>query len=329
MSSQVVTGNCLINGSLNDGHDGLSGVTATTTIIKGIVQLGDENNPNTVTRANGKVNLGWSQAVNIRGQVNINTNTENGITATTIGNGSNEINLNTTNIKVGNDLLGSVTQIKGKNIKIADSNTDGTVQLGKSGLTADLTSGQTNNLLSSQNRIFNPKLCDNTGTLLLQNFNLNNPSFFVFNENTTRVNNLYSAPNVGSVKNVVFYLNNPSLLETYTYTFSFEFYYYMMTGKLSITNLSPIAPSTSAKVINSSFSLILTKLGGDTAYTFTPYALHQNLSPFSSYSSTTGSAGVFPGMTGSCTPLGFAKGNTDGRIAITIQFPQMAQNGSS
>jgi hypothetical protein len=104
----------------------------------------------------------------------------------------------------------------------------------------------------------------------------------------------------------------------------------MMTGRLNITTTPyVIAPSSGAKVINSSFSVILTKSIGDTTYSFKSYALYENISPFSSYSSTSGSSGVFPGMTGSCTPLGFAKGGTDGRITITIQFPQMTQNGTT
>jgi hypothetical protein len=41
VSSQVVTGNCLINGNLTTGQDGFNGTTASTTIIKGNpIQIG-------------------------------------------------------------------------------------------------------------------------------------------------------------------------------------------------------------------------------------------------------------------------------------------------
>ena len=51
------------------------------------------------------------------------------------------------------------------------------------------------------------------------------------------------------------------------------------------------------------------------------------MSPFKSYSSASGTSGNFPGMDGSCIPLGFSKAS-DGRIAITIQFPKMVQLGA-
>jgi hypothetical protein len=102
----------------------------------------------------------------------------------------------------------------------------------------------------------------------------------------------------------------------------------MMTGRGS-SSTNSITPASSAKVINSSFSLILSKPIGDTDYSFKSYALHENLSPFVSYSSNTGSSGFFPGMSGACNPLGFTKGGSDGRIKITIQFPQMVTSSYS
>jgi hypothetical protein len=98
VTSQVVTGNCLIGGNLSSGKegDGVSASTASTTVIKGDITLGDQNNPTTVTRALGRVVLGWGQPVHIRGSsININANTENGTSATLIGNGNNPLTVST------------------------------------------------------------------------------------------------------------------------------------------------------------------------------------------------------------------------------------------
>ena len=130
--------NTVIKGNLTSGQDGSNGTTATTTVIKGNVELGDINNTGTVTRALGRVNIGWGQPVNIRGStVAINIETANGSSSTTIGNGTGPINLNSTSVIVGNDNTSSVTQIKGKTIAIGNNPSDGGIQIGKGGLTAN------------------------------------------------------------------------------------------------------------------------------------------------------------------------------------------------
>jgi hypothetical protein len=281
-----------------------------TTNIPGVVIIGSNTKDSSISGSN----------------VNINTSASSGVT--TIGNGTSLIDLNSINVDIGNDNINSVTEIKGRTIAIGNNSLTGGIQIGRGSLTADAVGAQTNTFVSSVNKIFNPKLCDAWGNIVpTRNFNLNNPSFFVYSHNTIRQNNLYVSPPCGTVTNVVFYLYTPSLIETYTYAFSFEFYYYMMTGRIN-TSTSPwtLTASNSAKVINSSFSLLLHKASGDTAYTFKPYTLYENISPFNSYSSSS-TSGSFPGMDGSCIPLGFAKAS-DGRIAITIQFPKMVQIGA-
>jgi len=331
-NSTTVNGALTVNGGTNNITMAGStiGLNSLGTGVS-ICNIGKENN--NTTNIPGVVNIGSSTKTTSIDASNINLNTSAASGTTTIGNGTSLINLNSINVDIGNDNLNSVTEIKGRTIAIGNTpppaGVASGIQIGAGGLVADAVNGQTNTFVSTVNKIFNPKICDAYGAIVpTRNFNLNNPSFFVFNENITQENGTYKLPQVGTLKNVIFYLYTPSLTNLYTYAFSFEFYYYMMTGRLGTTTNPPmINASTNAKVINSSFSLILTKISGDTGYTFTPYALHENMSPFKSYSSTS-TSGSFPGITGSCTPLGFAKAS-DGRITITIQFPQMTQTSTS
>jgi hypothetical protein len=384
VSSQVVTGNCVINGNLTSGQDGFDGTTATRTVIKGNVTLGDQNNTSTETIALGKVTIGWTQPVNIRGsEVYINSATTNGTTATTIGNGSNPLTVNTSNCLINTNtgatgctigrssnthttniqgnvniglagsgcattLNGNVTLtnnltvngsatigatdpiiINGSYINQNTSATSGNLLVGRSGLAPN--AGQKNTLLSSQNLIYTPRLCDNAGNLLGQNFNLNNPSHFVFNQNLKYSNNAYTYCETSTVKNIVFYLNTPTLVANQCYTMCFEFFYYLIAGRgvsggasvTPVTNAltSTATVGTASKVIQSCFMLVLAKAsGGDGAYTFSCINTTQSSNPFIAFAHTGAQSGT------TTTPLGFSKGTTDGRIAITIQFPQMANN---
>lgn len=331
VTNQYVTGNAVISGNLTSGQDGSNGTTATTTVIKGSVDLGDINNTGTVTRALGRVNIGWSQPVNIRGStVAINIETANGSSSTTIGNGTGPINLNSTDVIVGNDNTSSVTQIKGKTIAIGNTPGGSGIQIGTGGLVANASGGQTNTFVSTQNKIFNPRLCDAYGNLLGQGFNLNNPSHFVFNQNLKYANSTYTYCDTSTVKNVVFYVNTPSLVTNQCYTMVFDFHYYLITGK-GVTGGASVSTNTSAlnttygtatasKVVQSQFALILAKSiasGGDGPYTFTYIHMTQSVNPFASFTLP----GAVSGTT--TTPLGFSKGTTDGRIKVNIQFPQM------
>jgi len=327
-----------LNGSfsVNSGSNNISmtgstiGLNSTGTSVT-TCNIGKSNN--NTTNIPGTVNIGSTTKITAidAGTLNLNISGTSG--ATTIGNGIGQVNINTKDVILGNDDLNSVTQIKGRTIAIGNTpppvGVSSGIQIGAGGLVADAVNGQTNTLVSTVNKIFNPKICDAFGTIVpTRNFNLNNPSFFVYSQNTTQVNNTYAIPPCSTVTNVVFYLYTPSLIDTYTYAFSFEFYYYMMTGRINATT-NLLTPASAAKVINSSFSIILSKAIGDTTYAFKSYALYENISPFVSYSSSAGSSGYFPGLSGSCNPLGFAKGGSDGRITITIQFPQMVQTSTS
>ena len=138
VSSQVVTGNCLISGNLTSGQDGFNGTTATTTTIKGNVALGDQNNTGTVTTALGKVTLGWTQAVNIRGQVAINGQTDNGVTTTTIGNNSNTLEVKTSTCSI-NTNAGSTTCNIGRASSAHTTSIQGNVIIGQAGSGATTT----------------------------------------------------------------------------------------------------------------------------------------------------------------------------------------------
>lgn len=182
-----------------------------TTTIKGHVNLGDENNTG-VVKALGAVTLGWAKPIDIRGStVAINIEPNSG--TTTIGNGTNAINLNSTNVIVGNDNTSSVTQIRGKTIAIGNTPSDGGIQIGRGGLTANASGGQTNTFVSTVNKIFNPRLCDAYGALnTTRDFCLNSPSFCSFNSGMSLSksgnNGTYTLP---IVQNKTIYLNVPEL----------------------------------------------------------------------------------------------------------------------
>ena len=445
VTSQVVTGTCLIGGNLTSGKtgDGVSASTASTTVIRGDVTIGDQNDPTTVVRALGRVVLGWGQQVHIRGSsVNINANADNGTTATFIGNGSNSLNVNTglctiagntgatgcnigrasssyttnllgnvnisqtgsgnttigngsntltvndgqclintnagatgctigrnstahttnllgnvsigqagfgtsttlngnvtctNNLTVnGNAILGGGTNpiiLRGSSVAINDTTTSGNLLAGCTGLAPN--AGQKNTLLGSQNLIYNPRLCDNTGNVILQNFNLNNPSHFVFNQNLKYENSTYSYCETTSLKNCVFFLNTPSLVANQCYTVFFDFHYYAITGRGQSGGAS-VAPNASAltllytnstssisRALHSNFALVITKSSGANGdYAFTYINANQTANPFVPW--------VFPGSpTGvNTTPLGFSKATSsgvgiDGKIRVNIQFPRM------
>lgn len=331
LNGAITNINTVENASSTQLNIGRAGSVHTTT-IQGNVLLGDQNSTG-IMRSLGKVVLGWDKGVDIRGAVAINVETTNGTTSTTIGNGSNPIKLNSSDVIVGNDNASSNTQIKGKNVKISENNIDGNIQLGKSGLVANVSGGQTNTLLTSQNKIFNPRLCDNLGNLLSQNFNLNNPSHFVYNQNLILESGVYSYPPTSTSKQLIFYLYTPSLLNTLACSLTFEFYYYIIQGKVNpIIELIPsVSLPTQSKVIQACFTTLITKSGGIGANTFTNFILTNTTNPFTSYNNTGTTA--LPGMVANttCTPLGISKAATDsdGRYKITISFPQMTQNTPS
>ena len=312
---------------LNIGRDG----SVHTTTIKGNVNLGDETNTGTV-RALGSVTLGWAKPIDIRGS-NVSINIEPNSGPTTVGNGTNAINLNSTNVIVGNDNTSSVTQIKGKTIAIGNTPSDGGIQIGRGGLTANASGGQTNTFVSTQNKIFNPRLCDAWGNLLGQNFNLNNPSHFVYNQNLTYENGVYSFPPTSTSKQLIFYLYTPSLLNTVACSLTFEFFYYIIQGKTDPTGglIPTVSLPTQSKVIQACFTTLITKSTGIGTNIFTNFILTNTTNPFTSYNSTgtTGLAGMVANTT--CTPFGISKAATDsdGRFKITISFPQMTQSTPS
>lgn len=220
--------NTINNASSTQVNIGRTGNTHTTT-ISGNVELGDQNNTSSRTRALGRVILGWSQPVDIRGSsVAINVETANGTSSTTIGNGTGAINLNSTDVIVGNDNTGSVTQIRGKTIAIGNTPTDGGIQIGRGGLTANASGGQTNTLVSTQNKIFNPRLCDAWGALNTQrDFCLNSPSFCCYSAGTKYVGNTVTLP---SLTPKSLYLNVPDLTNTMTYPILLDLSHFVFGG---------------------------------------------------------------------------------------------------
>lgn len=327
LNGAITNINTLETSSSTQLNIGRAGSVHTTT-IKGHVNLGDENNAG-VVKALGAVTLGWAKPIDIRGST-VAINIESNSGTTTIGNGTNAINLNSTNVVLGNDNTSSVTQIKGKTIAIGNTPGGSGIQIGAGGLVANASGGQTNTFVSTQNKIFNPRLCDAYGNLLGQGFNLNNPSHFVFNQNLKYANNAYTYCDTSTVKNIVFYLNTPSLIANQCYTMCFEFFYYLIGGK-GVTGGASVTPSTgtltgtysgtASKVIQSCFMLVLAKSSGsDGTYTFSCINTTQSSNPFVAFTHS----GAVTGTT--TTPLGFSKGTTDGRIKINIQFPQMTTN---
>lgn len=207
---------------LNIGRGG----SVHTTTIRGNVNLGDEIYSG-VVKALGAVTLGWAKPIDIRGS-NVAINVEPNSGTTNIGNGTNTINLNSTNVVVGNDNTSSVTQIKGKTIAIGNNPSDGGIQIGKGGLTADASGGQTNTLVSTQNKIFNPRLCDAWGTLNTQrDFCLNSPSFCCYSAGTKYVGATVTLP-VLTTKSL--YLNVPDLTNTMTYPILLDLSHFVYGG---------------------------------------------------------------------------------------------------
>jgi hypothetical protein len=201
-----------------------------TTNIKGNVKLGDETNTSSTTEALGRVILGYSQPVDIRGSVvSINIETANGPSSTIIGNGSGDVTLNSSNVIVGNNNLPtSTTQIRGKTIAIGNDLTTGGIQIGRGALVANAVDGQTNTFVSSQNKIFNPRLCNAWGELNTQrDFCLNSPSFCCYSAGTRYVGASVTLP-VLTTKTI--YLNVPDLTNTMTYPILMDLSHFVYGG---------------------------------------------------------------------------------------------------
>lgn len=225
LDGAITSINTLETSSSTQLNIGRAGSVHTTT-IKGHVNLGDETNTGAV-RALGAVTLGWAKPIDIRGStVAINIEPNSG--TTTIGNGTNAINLNSTNVIVGNDNTSSVTQIRGKTIAIGNNPTDGGIQIGRGGLTENTSGGQTNTFASTQNKIFNPRLCDAYGTLNTQrDFCLNSPSFCCYSAGTKYVGTTVTLP-VLTTKSL--YLNVPDLTNTMTYPILLDLSHFVFGG---------------------------------------------------------------------------------------------------
>ena len=225
--------------------------------------------------------------------------------------------------------------LSGKNTGINNTNgytstNQGSLYIGSNTNHTTYISGNTR-LIGNDVAVCNPKLCDTNGNIITtQNFNLNNPSYFVFNQNLSYNGSAYTSPDTSTSKQLIFYLYTPPLTNSLTYSMTFEFVYYIYQGKLNATAGSIPAPSlpTQDKVIQTTFSTLLTKATGNGTYTFTNFILGGSISPFTSFSSSSGVGSQLAGMISTCIPLGISKDGAD-RLRFTISFPRMTQSTPS
>jgi hypothetical protein len=330
---------------------------ASSSTIAGNVTLGDTG-LGTQVSLNGQVACGSNTQRVVIGGAPLDINTGGSSGNITIGNGTN-----TTTLK-GATTIGETTGNKIAQINGTFWVGDGTKQIAMSGSTLNLqnnagsgsttigmtgqTSGQINQFLSSENRFFNPKICDNTGALTSQSFNLNSPSFCSFNVGTAfnSSTNTFTLPDLASR---VVYLNLPNLPNYGFYGVITEYKLNVLMGTLVGTNgvsgvkLSPYSKNMAGTTDTSSrgryctgqFILYINRdpTSSTAPFTFTHYLLSGNpVNPFASVSFTYISVGT-TSTTANFQPLtisnitGVSQSST--KIKMQINLPNVAQTIAS
>jgi hypothetical protein len=246
---------------------------ASSSTIVGNVSLGDTG-WGTQVSLNGQVAVGSNTQRVVIGGAPLDINTGAGSGNITVGNGVNSttfvgnttfgdssgndittivgtLNVGNTTILTGNTTIGdssgnNITQVNGtfyvgngtKQIAMTGSQLNlqtnagsGSTQVGMSGQT----SGQTNVFLSSENRLFNPKVCNNTGVVTSQSFCLNSPSFCSFNQGVAfnSSTNTFTLPDLTSR---TAFLNLPNLPNYGLYAVTIEYTLNILMGTLSGVN---------------------------------------------------------------------------------------------
>ena len=315
-----INGDVTINTDTTWGSNTSIGKSSTTTTINGTVNIGAQNNTATIE---GNVNIGNdSKTTIIKG------------TTVTVGTVNTTSTLNG-NVNIGDD--SKTTQIKGGTIAIGNGSSTGIIQIGKGALTADVANGQINTFVSSQNRIFNPRICDNYGALTTQNFNLNSPTYFVFSKSATFATGQSSAT-LPNVTGAVVFLNTPDLTNFMVYPIGLELFYYLVTSGGNSNTLSTVAANalTSNTSLNAGASgsrsmfaqltLLIIKGGGgntSTGYTFNyvpmNYSGPSSNGPFANI--TWGTSGT----TATASPPFTITATASNKLRIQIGYPNYTQ----
>jgi hypothetical protein len=226
VSSQVVTGNCLINGNLTTGQDGFNGTTASTTIIKGNpiqigtagasvnsyiygnVTLGDQNNGGKVYMLGENI-IGLTKPTKINGQVLINTDDTWG-SDTIIGKTGNTLKSTTINgiVKLGDqnnvsthvEALGKLNLGWAQLVSINSSNTNiniephcGTTTIGNGSNTLNVNTSTCSINTNTGSTACNIGRASSAHTTSIQgNVNIGQAG-----SNATNITNIYGTVNLG------------------------------------------------------------------------------------------------------------------------------------